>query len=107
VNEKSTRQFHARARILKALAHPTRLFVVDELSRGERCVRELTEMVEADISTVSKHLSVLKQAGIVEDEKRGVQVWYRLRVPCILNFFSCVEEVLKSNVVHARQSVAR
>jgi DNA-binding transcriptional ArsR family regulator len=107
VNEKSKRQFHARARIIKALAHPTRLFVVDELSRGERCVCELTEMVGADISTVSKHLSVLKQAGIVEDEKRGVQVWYRLRVPCILNFFGCVEDVLKANVVHARQSVTR
>lgn len=107
MNEKSKRQFHARARIIKALAHPTRLFVVDELSRGERCVCELTEMVGADMSTVSKHLSVLKQAGIVEDEKRGVQIWYRLRVPCILNFFSCVEDVLKANVERARQSVAR
>ena len=107
MNEKSKRQFHARARIIKALAHPTRLFVVDELSRGERCVCELTDMIGADISTVSKHLSVLKQAGIVEDEKRGVQVWYRLRVPCILNFFSCVEDVLRANVVHARESVTR
>ena len=107
MNEKSRLQLHARARIIKALAHPTRLFVVDELSKGERCVCELTEMIGSDISTVSKHLSVLKHAGILEDEKRGVQVWYRLRVPCILNFFGCVEDVLKSNVTQARRVMAR
>jgi ArsR family transcriptional regulator len=88
-------QMEARARVMKALAHPTRLFIVDELSRGERCVCDLTEKIGADVSTVSKHLSVLKGAGIVLDDKRGVQVFYRLRVPCILNFFGCVEAVLE------------
>jgi DNA-binding transcriptional ArsR family regulator len=90
-------QLEARATVIKALAHPTRLFIVDELSRGERCVCELTEKVGADVSTVSKHLSVLKRAGIVCDDKRGVQVFYRLRVPCILNFFGCVEAVLEED----------
>ena len=80
---------------MKALAHPTRLFIVDELSRGERCVCDLTEKIGADVSTVSKHLSVLKTAGIVRDDRRGVQVFYRLRVPCILNFFGCVEAVIE------------
>ena len=89
-------RFNARAGILKAMAHPTRLFIVDELSRGERCVCELTEMIGADVSTVSKHLAVLRQAGILQDEKRGANVFYQLRVPCILNFFSCVETVLKT-----------
>lgn len=87
----------ARAKVMKALAHPTRLFIVDELSRGERFVFELTEMIGADISTVSKHLAVLKTAGIVIDDKRGSQVFYRLRVPCILNFFGCVEAVIEEN----------
>ncbi len=84
-----------RARVMKALAHPSRLFIVDELSRGERCVCELTEMIGADVSTISKHLAVLKEAGLVLDERRGVQIFYRLRVPCILNFFGCVEAVLE------------
>jgi DNA-binding transcriptional ArsR family regulator len=88
--------FEARARIIKALAHPSRLFMVDELARGERCVCELTEMVGADISTVSKHLSILKGAGLVRDEKRGNQVYYGLRVPCVLRFFDCVSAVMKS-----------
>jgi DNA-binding transcriptional ArsR family regulator len=58
----------ARAKVIKALGHPSRLHMVDELGKRERCVCELTEMVGADISTVSKHLSVLKNAGIVTDE---------------------------------------
>jgi len=103
MSTKTTRKYEARARIIKALAHPTRLLIVEELSHRECCVCELRDMVGDDISTVSKHLTVLRQAGIVEDEKRGLQVWYRLKVPCILNFFGCVENVLKSN---ARQAVA-
>ena len=90
-------RLQARAKIIKAMAHPTRLFVVDELSRGERCVCELTEMIGADMSTVSKHLSLLKSAGIVQDNKRGAQVYYSLRCPCVLDFFRCVEGVLKTN----------
>lgn len=88
--------YESRARIIKALAHPTRLFIVDHLAGGERCVCELTAMVGADISTVSKHLSVLKNAGIVQDEKRGLMVYYRLRCRCILQFFDCVEKVMQT-----------
>jgi len=84
----------ARAAVLKALAHPTRLFIVDRLAQREHCVCELTELVGADISTVSRHLGVLREAGIVSDDKRGKEVWYRLRVPCILDFFACADSVL-------------
>lgn len=87
-------RFETKANIIKAMAHPTRLFIVDELSRGERCVCELTAMVGDDVSTVSKHLSVLKAGGIVRDEKRGSQVFYSLRLPCVLAFFSCVDSIL-------------
>lgn len=84
-------RFEERARVLKALAHPTRLFMVDVLSEGERCVNDLTEMVGADMSTVSKHLSVLRSVGIVGDEKRGSEVYYSLRMGCVMGFFDCVE----------------
>jgi len=96
MNSKTQAKFEARAKIVKAMAHPTRLFIVDELSRGERCVCELTDMVGIDISTISKHLSVLKNAGIVQDEKRGVQVYYKLRLGCVLNFFNCIEGIMKA-----------
>ena len=95
---KTRSRYEARVRVVKAMAHPTRMFIVDELSRvDERCVCELTEMIGDDISTVSKHLSILKNAGIVADDRRGNQVFYRLRVPCILDFFRCVESVLEGS----------
>lgn len=93
----SREHFEIRAEVIKALAHPSRLMIVDELSYGERCVCDLTDLVGHDISTVSKHLNVLKKSGIVEDDKRGKQVYYRLKVPCVLNFFHCVESVIAAN----------
>jgi len=86
--------YEARARIIKALAHPARLLIVDELEQGPRCVCEIRAKVGSDMSTVSKHLAVLKHAGIVADEKRGVQVFYSLRCPCVTSFFTCAETVL-------------
>jgi DNA-binding transcriptional ArsR family regulator len=86
-------RYAAQARVHKALAHPSRLFLVDELSRNERCVCELAEMIGVEMPTVSRHLSILKSAGILEDEKRGAQVFYHLRTPCVLDFFRCVTEV--------------
>ena len=98
MDSKTQAKYEARAKIIKAMAHPTRLFIVDELARSdERCVCELTEMIGVDMSTVSRHLAMLKNAGIVEDEKRGAQVYYSLRVRCVLDFFQCVESVMKSN----------
>ena len=68
--------------------------MVEVLSRGERCVCELTTMVGADISTVSKHLGVLKASGIVVDQKRGLQVYYSLRMRCVLGFLACADELI-------------
>ena len=93
-----------RAEVLKALAHPTRLFILEELAEAPHCVCELTEMVGADISTVSKHLAVLKNAGLVGSEKKGKQVWYHLRMRCALNFLDCVETVLKQQARDMRKA---
>jgi ArsR family transcriptional regulator len=98
-------RYTERSRVLKALAHPTRLFITEVLSDGERCVHELTEMIGADMSTVSKHLSVLRSVGIVADEKRGSEVYYTLRMACVLGFFDCVEAVLKEGAVCDREGI--
>ena len=91
-------QYAARALVLKALAHPTRLLVVDELRlHGRRCVCELTALIGADISTVSRHLTILKNAGIVHDEKHGAQVFYRLSMNCVPRFLTCVDSVLRNS----------
>ena len=86
----SAQQRKQRAAIFKALGHPARLRIVEELLGGERCVCELVDVSEGGWSTVSRHLSVLKSAGVAEDEKRGLQVYYRLALPCVGTFLDCL-----------------
>ncbi len=106
MNRKQLAKYDARAKIIKALGHPARLLIVDELAQhGERCVCELTELVGTDMSTVSRHLSQLKNAGIVADEKRGTMVYYSLRVKCLTKFFSCIEAVLEQNARSHQQVI--
>lgn len=94
----SRQRYEARAKIAKALAHPSRQLMLDALADGELCVCELTELVGADQSTVSKHLAVLKDAGIVDDRKEGVMTFYRLKIRCLQGFWGCIESVLKDNL---------
>lgn len=89
--------FEARAKVIKALAHPSRLLMMEALRDGELCVCELRELVEADISTVSKHLSVLKNVGLVQEEKRGLYVYYSLRCACLAGFMECVDALVEGN----------
>jgi ArsR family transcriptional regulator len=92
----------ARSEILKALAHPTRIYIVDLLDReGPRCVCELAEEIGVDMSTVSRHLSLLRGAGILQDEKKGTTVYYSLACDCISEFMKGLEKVLRSK--HQRE----
>ena len=68
MNEKDKMVYDAKAKVLKALAHPTRLWMAEQLANGERCVYEFVDVIDADFSTISKHLAVLKQAGLVRCE---------------------------------------
>lgn len=94
----SRQRYEARARIAKALAHPSRQLMLDALADGELCVCELTALVGADQSTVSKHLAVLKQVGLVADRRDGTMMYYRLKVRCLRGFWQCVESVLQQNL---------
>jgi len=75
------------------MAHPSRLLILETLADGERCVCDHQGLVGSDMSTVSKHLALMRQAGLVEDRRQGLQVFYRLRVPCLMRFFECVDAV--------------
>ncbi len=98
MDEELLAKFEARSQILKALAHPARLLIVDELAKQQRCVNDLTSLIGADMSTVSRHLAVLKNAGIVQDKRQGAQVYYSLSIPCVMDFFACAEKVLESRL---------
>lgn len=86
-------QIERRVAVIKALAHPSRLTIAEALQQGEQCVCDLRELVGSDLSTVSKHLSLMREAGLVEMEKRGLNVYYRLRCPCLLSFLECVDSL--------------
>lgn len=90
------RRVRGRVAVLKALAHPVRVQLIEQLSRGERCVCELHETAGGDFSTVSKHLAQLRQAGLLEMEKRGLKVFYRLRNRCVLRLLACAEEAART-----------
>ena len=83
-----------KAEVFKAMGHPLRLGVIELLQDGEKCVCEIVEQVGTEISNVSKHLSVLKKAGIVADRRDGLKIMYRLTMPCALDFAGCVENVV-------------
>lgn len=89
----SRKRIEERVAVIKALAHPSRLLIAEALQGGEQCVCDLQKLVGSDLSTVSKHLTVMREAGILEMEKRGLNVFYRLRCPCLLAFFECVDSL--------------
>ena len=90
--------FTKQAKMLKALAHESRLTIVDRLSRGECSVGDLQKLAGGDLSTVSKHLALLRAHGIVEGRREGTTVYYRLLTPCVCNFFTCATQILKERL---------
>ena len=83
--------FIDRARVLASLSNPARLRMVVSLADGEKCVCELAAEVGLDISTASRHLVQLRQAGILADERRGNMVFYSLKATCLPSFLDCLD----------------
>jgi len=98
MNEKLKSKYNARCKIVKAMAHPTRLFIIDELSKKEKCVCELQKMIGDDFSTVSKHLTILKDAGLVFGTKCGNQVFYKINASCACKIICCADNIIKNKL---------
>ena len=105
MTEKEAEKYRIRAEIVKAMGHPARLFIMHQLSQHKLSVNDLQAQIGTDVSTVSKHLSVLKKAGILNAKKEGTQVYYSLKVPCIMNFMDCVETLIKENALEHLSSL--
>jgi len=88
----------AKAEILAAVGHPLRLAAIEYLAEGEKCVCEIVEHLQSERSNVSRHLSVLVRAGILDHRKEGLWVYYRLKTPCLLNFLACVTDVVREKL---------
>ncbi len=100
--------FDLRTRVIKALAHPMRLKIIDQLEIDqERCVCELVAALGCDQPLVSKHLAVLKNAGLVTSRQEGTSVYYKLRTPCVKKFFDCIDRVLKENLQATNEEISK
>ena len=87
--------FQKQAQVAQAIAHPLRLEIIDFLKNGEQCVCDIAEHIGSERSNVSRHLSLMVSAGVLEHRKEGLKVIYKLKCPCILEFFKCISGVLK------------
>ena len=103
----SFQEAEIRAKIIKAMGHPVRLMMIEFLKKRERPFSDIFDLFKLDKSTVSKHLLVLKEAGIVSSKKDGADMVYKLEVPCVTDFFSCVTAVIESNVKRQQACLCR
>jgi ArsR family transcriptional regulator len=90
--------YELKAEIIQAAAHPIRLAIIEYLADGEQCVCDIVKHVDAQRSNVSRHLSVMLKAGVVESRKDGLKMIYSLKTPCIVKFLGCVEQALKEKM---------
>jgi DNA-binding transcriptional ArsR family regulator len=95
IDKKKNLLYEKQAEIAKAVAHPLRVAVIDFLQDGERCVCDIAEHVGSERSNVSRHLSVMVNAGVLDSRKEGLKVFYWLRTPCVVEFLGCATRVLK------------
>jgi ArsR family transcriptional regulator len=85
-----------KADILKALAHPVRVRVFEALAGKEKTVGELVTMLGEKEANTSRHLAVLRNAGLVTTRKEGLNVYYSNKMPCLLSMLSCVDQAVCS-----------
>jgi DNA-binding transcriptional ArsR family regulator len=87
-----------KAAFLKVLAHPVRLRILELLSQEEQTVGQVTELLKADQPTVSRHLAILRQGGLVTMRQEGLSVFYRIQNDEITRFLAKLTELLKSKL---------
>jgi DNA-binding transcriptional ArsR family regulator len=91
-----------QASTFNALAHPLRLKILEKLRAGPCCVCEIIPYVSGEQSNVSHHLAILRRAGIVQSERRGVEVWYETVDPKIYDLIETVNECIAGNFNRTR-----
>ncbi len=85
-----------KASILKALAHPVRIRLFEALSDGEKTVGDLVQLTGEKDANTSRHLAVLRAAGLVTTRKDGLNVYYSNKMPCLLPMLACVNQAVCS-----------
>ena len=99
--------YKLKTNIIKALANPIRLMIIDYLREGERCVYEIVEHLNEEQSNISKSLGILKTNGLIKDRKEGLNVYYRLNLCCINEFFCCLDNIISENINQQKELIEK
>lgn len=92
--------FDIQARMCKSMGFPIRLEILESLRDGPKCVNELSGLLGQPQSTISRHLSILRSAGIVLTDHQGQNIYYRVANPKLLSVCDLMREVLEEQSVH-------
>ena len=98
-----TRLYEKQAAIAKAIAHPVRVAALEFVKDGEQCVCDIAEAVGTERSNLSKHLSVMVNAGVLQSRKEGLKVMYRIKTPCVVRFLGCLKDCLKEQMAEQQK----
>ncbi len=99
--------YKLKTNIIKALANPVRLMIIDCLRDGEKCVCKIVEQLQEEQSNISKSLGILKSNGLIKDRKEGLNVYYRLNLCCINEFFCCLDNIIIENLSQQKELIEK
>jgi DNA-binding transcriptional ArsR family regulator len=99
------RVLELKAEILKALAQPTRLKILELLRNGEKCICEIVPAINGEQSNISRHISLMQKSHLVTTRKDGVKVMVKVRDPEIFNILDRVSAILKSQMSEQRRLI--
>ena len=97
-------KYQLQAKVISAAGHPIRLAILEFLKDSPQCVCDIAKHIEVERSNVSKHLSVLANAGLVQAQKQGLKMIYQLKTPCILNFLDCITNIISGQASSESES---
>ncbi len=105
-HSRTWQRYEMQAQVIGALAHPIRVAIADLLKDGEVCVCEIADRIGAERSNTSRHLAIMLRTGILRTRKDGLQVFYSLRTPCVLNFLNCATRAIQQNIHEQTRTLA-
>ena len=99
------RVLELKAEVLKALAQPTRLKILELLRNGERCICEIVPAINGEQSNISRHISLMQKSHLVTTRKDGVKVMVKVRDPRIYDILDGIGLVLKRQILETEKLV--
>jgi DNA-binding transcriptional ArsR family regulator len=98
------RYIERKAEILKAIAQPTRLKILELLKDGERCVCEIYPALDQEQPNISKHLNFMKRAGILDSRKDGLRIIYWIKAPEVLDILRQTGNIIQHEIEEDRRT---